>query len=86
MMIPPTFLISSKEFQRQMANEDRMFFAPSHHQDKQRATARFNDADGGVISHKKTGCKFRMLPGGRWVEETVYHRIANNQRLPGDPT
>jgi hypothetical protein len=87
MMIPPNFLISSKEFTRQMnaASDSKMFFAPAHNQQKQRATARFVDHGDGAIRHNTSKQVFRMLPGGRWVEEAVWRRVMEGKRLPCDP-
>jgi hypothetical protein len=68
-------------------NTGGMSFGNTPYQTKQRKTPRFS-ADGVSIISNKTSPKpvrFYMLPGGRWIEETVYHRIMNGNRLDCDP-
>jgi hypothetical protein len=52
---------------------DGLNFSQRQDQAKQRKDLRYA-SDGEAIIHPKTGARFRMLPGGRWVEETVWRR------------
>lgn len=71
-----------------------MAFGHAPHQAKQRKTVRFESLPGPngnateIIVAKHTQPRpimFRMLPGGRWVELTVWERIMSGKRLPCDP-
>ena len=65
-------------------NTGGMAFGHNPFQTKQRKNTPFF-SDGLSIVHSKTKQRFFMLPGGRWVEETVYRRFVNKEYKPGDP-